>query len=42
MMKEQTNIARIIFLFIKNVESVCKSYEVTLKNIPDKNYKEQI
>lgn len=39
---EQASIAMNIFIYINDVESVCKTYEIILKSIPEKDYKEQV
>jgi hypothetical protein len=31
-----------IFIYINDVEAVFKSYEVILKNIPEKDYEKQV
>ncbi len=35
---EQASIAMNIFIYINDVESVCKAYEVIIKNIPEKDF----
>lgn len=31
-----------IFIYVHDVEAVCKTYEVILKNLPEKDYHNQV